>query len=337
MCVHVERSIAEVGTVCKEKGVRRRRRVRHTPQRLLDRGAAVRDDGGMKFDRAKVWLWSRRIGWRVLVYGGLLVLLARFMVFPGAFLSLFGLMEGAPGWMAVHERVYEVDGTKLSGWLVERPGKPLAVFYGGNGKDAGVLASATQEFDECAWLLVNYRGYGRSEGWPSEEKMVDDAVAVLDRVVKESGRSMEDVVLVGQSIGSGVAVQVAARRKPGRLVLLVPFDSLLAVAKEKAPFLPVRWLVGDAFRSDKVAERVECPVFIFAGSRDTMIPPHHARTLSGLFPHVEVYREFDCGHNDIWGAEGFYPAMKRALRLDAAIGGSAPDGGEGVPDEVAGD
>lgn len=67
-------------------------------------------------------------------------------------------MEGAPGWMAVHERVYEVDGTKLSGWLVERPGKPLAVFYGGNGMDAGVLASATQEFDECAWLLVNYRG-----------------------------------------------------------------------------------------------------------------------------------------------------------------------------------
>lgn len=293
---------------------------------------------GMMFNRAKVWLWSRRIGWRVLVYGGLLVLLARFMVFPGAFLSLFGMMEGAPGWMDAHERVYEVDGTRLSGWLVERPGKPLAVFYGGNGMDAGMLGPMTKEFGECAWLLVNYRGYGKSEGWPSEGKMVDDAVVVLDRVVKESGRSMDDVVLVGQSIGSGVAVQVAARRKPGRLVLLVPFDSLLAVAREKAPFLPVRWLVGDAFRSDKVADRVACPVFIFAGSRDTVIPPHHARTLSGLFPHVEVYREFDCGHNGIWGANEFYPAMKRALRLKGLSGGSEEEG-EGVPgaDAVAGD
>lgn len=315
MCVHVKGSIAEECTVCKEKGVCCFGGVRHTPQRLLDRAAAVGDDGCMKFDRAKVWKWCRGIGWRVLVYGGLLVLLARFMVFPGAFLSLCGMMEGAPEWMAPYEREYEVDGTRLSGWLVERSGKPLAVFYGGNGMDAGVLAPATREFDECAWLLVNYRGFGKSEGWPSEEKMVDDAVAVLDRVVKETGRSMEDVVLVGQSIGSGVAVQVAARRKPGRLVLLVPFDSLLAVAREKAPFLPVRWLVGDAFRSDRAADQVACPVFIFAGSRDTVIPPHHARTLSGLFPFVEFYREFDCGHNDIWEAAGFYPAMKRALRL----------------------
>ncbi len=269
----------------------------------------------MTFDRAKVWLWSRRIGWRVLVYGGLLVLLARFLVFPGAFMSLFGLLEGAPGWMSKYEKAYDVDGVWLSGWLMERPGKPLAVFYGGNAMDAGVLAPVTEMYKDCAWLMVNYRGYGRSEGWPSEERMVGDAVAVLGRVVKAPGRSGEEVVVGGQSRGSGVGVQVAARRSPGRLVLLVPFDSLLAVAKEKAPFLPVRWLVGDAFRSDKAAERVVCPVFIFAGSRDTVVPPEHARRLAALLPNVRVFREFDCGHNDIWEADGFYREMRNALRV----------------------
>lgn len=134
-----------------------------------------------------------------------------------------------------------------------------------------------------AKLLVNYRGYGLSTGSPTEQDIMGDSLAILDSVLKETGRTPDDVILVGQSLGSGVATQVASVRHVKKLVLLVPFDSLLETARGLFPYLPVRLLLPDHFRSDLAAPKVACPVSILAAGADEVIPPHHAKRLRDCF------------------------------------------------------
>ncbi len=134
-----------------------------------------------------------------------------------------------------------------------------------------------------AKLLVNYRGYGLSTGTPTEQNIMGDSLAILDSVLKETGRTPDDVILVGQSLGSGVATQIASVRNVKKLVLLVPFDSLLETARGLFPYLPVKLLLPDHFRSDLAAPKVACPVSILAAGSDEVIPPDHAKRLRDCF------------------------------------------------------
>ncbi len=185
---------------------------------------------------------------------------------------------------------FSVNGETLEGWSREVPGTPLIVYYGGNAED---VLYRTEELVTwgCSFLAVNYRGFGRSTGSPSQKNVVDDAVVLLDLAVSGRGKSWDDVVLLGQSIGSGVAVQVASQRPVSKMVLLVPFDSLESVAKEMIPWLPVSWLLDSPFRSDELAPGITCPVAIYAAEEDRVIPVHHARNLARLFPNLTNYRE----------------------------------------------
>lgn len=177
-----------------------------------------------------------------------------------------------------HRRTFHHNGAKLSGWLIEKKGQPLLVYYGGNAMDISMMLPYLDRFPH-AKLLVNYRGYGLSTGSPTEQDIMGDSLAILDSVLKETGRTPDDVILVGQSLGSGVATQVASVRHVKKLVLLVPFDSLLETARGLFPYLPVRLLLPDHFRSDLAAPKVACPVSILAAGADEVIPPHHAKRL----------------------------------------------------------
>lgn len=135
-----------------------------------------------------------------------------------------------------HRRTFHHNGAKLSGWLIEKKGQPLLVYYGGNAMDISMMLPYLDRFPH-AKLLVNYRGYGLSTGIPTEQDIMGDSLAILDSVLKETGRTPDDVILVGQSLGSGVATQVASVRHVKKLVLLVPFDSLLETARGLFPYL----------------------------------------------------------------------------------------------------
>lgn len=102
--------------------------------------------------------------------------------------------------------------------------------------DISMVLPLPGPFSPCK-LLVNYRGYGLSTGSPTEQDIMGDSLAILDSVLKETGRTPDDVILVGQSLGSGVATQVASVRHVKKLVLLVPFDSLLETARGLFPYL----------------------------------------------------------------------------------------------------
>ena len=183
-----------------------------------------------------------------------------------------------------HRRTFHHNGAKLSGWLIEKKGQPLLVYYGGNAMDISMMLPYLDRFPH-AKLLVNYRGYGLSTGSPTEQDIMGDSLAILDSVLKETGRTPDDVILVGQSLGSGVATQVASVRHVKKLVLLVPFDSLLETARGLFPYLPVRLLLPDHFRSDLAAPKVACPVSILAAGADEV-----RRTTPNGFGTVSPYR-----------------------------------------------
>lgn len=95
-----------------------------------------------------------------------------------------------------HRRTFHREGASLSGWLIEKKGQPLLVYYGGNAMDISMMLPYLDQFPH-AKLLVNYRGYGLSTGSPTEQAIMGDSLAILDDVLKETGRTPDDVILVG--------------------------------------------------------------------------------------------------------------------------------------------
>ena len=139
----------------------------------------------------------------------------------------------APGAQALW---VESQGERIKVWAVERPGPRALLYFGGNAEDvAGNIELFAEAFPDRSLFLVNYRGYGGSTGRPSEAGLVKDALAVFDHVKRRHA----DVSVMGRSLGSGVAVQLASQRPVSQLVLVTAFDSLVNVARAHIRWLPV--------------------------------------------------------------------------------------------------
>jgi pimeloyl-ACP methyl ester carboxylesterase len=159
-------------------------------------------------------------------------------------------------------------------------GPGALIYFGGNAEDVSYnMPSLASAFPDRAIYLLHYRGYGGSSGSASEEALVADGLALFDRVHGQH----RNVVVVGRSLGSGVAVRVASSRAVERLVLVTPYDSLVAAAAAQFPYLPVRWLLRDRFESGRYAPQVSAPTLIIAAERDEVIPHEDARLLRTRF------------------------------------------------------
>lgn len=192
----------------------------------------------------------------------------------------------------------ESAGERLKVWTVERLGPRALLYFGGNADDvAGHVESFIAAFPEHSLYFVNYRGYGGSSGRPSEAALVTDALAVFDHVKVRHA----EVAVMGRSLGSGVAVQLAAVRPVSRLVLVTPFDSLVNVAKEHFRWLPVGLLMRDRYDSARRAAAVEAPVLIVIAGEDEIIPERRSRALADVFRpgQVQVVVAPGVGHNTL--------------------------------------
>ncbi len=203
------------------------------------------------------------------------------------------------------------DGTTLRGWLRDRgEGAPLLVMYGGNNMNVGDFAVLARLAPESSVLLLNHRGYGESEGKPSEKDIVRDARMALRHFRSQLGNP-QHVTLLGFSLGTGVATQVAASEKVQQLILACPFDSVIATGNQHAGPL-VYLLPLDRFRSDLAAPRVRCPVTIFMGTQDSIIPNERTLRLVSCFRNTRVQlHRIESGHNEIFS----YPETQKALAL----------------------
>lgn len=151
----------------------------------------------------------------------------------------------------------------------QRNGPKALLYFGGNAEDVSYsLPSLSNAFPDHAIYLLHYRGYGGSSGNPSEVALFADAVALFDKVHTDH----QTIVVVGRSLGSGVAVHLASLRPVARLVLVTPYDSLQELAAQQFPYFPVRWLLRDKYESGRYAERITVPTLVVAAEHDEVIP-----------------------------------------------------------------
>lgn len=205
---------------------------------------------------------------------------------------------------------------RLEGWWAHNPkadSQRVILYFGGNAEDVLYTASMAPLFDAQRLLVVNYRGYGRSSGKPSQKALYDDGLAIYEYVVK-SGVSPDDIVVMGRSLGSGVAAMLAGSRPVGGAILITPFDSLAAVAAGHYPAFPVRWLLRHPFRSVDWAKQTNAPALIIAGAQDTIVPAVHAQRLHDAWTGAKQMHTLDgFGHNDIEQHPQYYRLINEFL------------------------
>jgi len=193
-----------------------------------------------------------------------------------------------------------------------RPGPEALLYFGGNAEDvAWQLPRLEGAFPDHALYLLHYRGYGGSSGEPSEQVLFADALALFDRVRSEHGQ----IAVVGRSLGSAVAVHLAAQRPVDRLVLVTPFDSVEAVAAQRFPLVPVGLLLQDRYRSDQAAARIGAPTLLIAAERDEVIPRANTDALLASFrPGVASLVVLPVeGHNAVEGSPRYLPLLQAFL------------------------
>jgi uncharacterized protein len=228
-----------------------------------------------------------------------------------------GTVAPPAGWQLEQVSLDARDGTRLAGVLalppVERP--PLVIYFGGNAEEVTERAPAVAtEYGDRAVLLVNYRGYGASGGKPGERAMVADAVEVFDWAARHPRLDAGRVAVHGRSLGSGVAVQLAAQRPVRCAVLTSPFASAADVARDFYSWLPVAMLMRHPFDVSAVASRVKAPALVIYGEDDSIIRPHQSERLAAIWGGpVEKVPLRGFGHNDLQLTPRYAEAIRAFL------------------------
>ena len=193
----------------------------------------------------------------------------------------------AAGLKGVREVMLDApDGVRLVGWRTEAAsGRPTILYLHGNAGNLAGRAGRLGRYQSKGYgmLMMSYRGYSGSGGSPTEQLNVADAVRAYDQLRAE-GVKAESIVVYGESLGSGVAIQLAVERPVAALVLDAPYTSIVDVALLTYPYLPVRPLLLDRYESDRHIKNVRAPVLVLHGERDGVIPVSMGQALYELVP-----------------------------------------------------
>jgi hypothetical protein len=235
------------------------------------------------------------------VYAGLCVI---FFIFQRSF--IYTPTPATP----VHAAAFtlEVPGATVRVSTRAHDGPKALLFFGGNAEDvAYTVPELAEVFPDRAIYGMHYRGYSGSSGHPSETALRSDARALFTLVHARH----PDVIVVGRSLGSSLAIQLAAEEPVSRLVLITPFESILLIAKRTAPFLPMSLLLHDRYESWRYAPRVTCPTLLIAASHDELVPlADTQRLIAGFPPNVAALRVIEgTDHNSVSGEAEFWEVM----------------------------
>lgn len=164
---------------------------------------------------------------------------------------------------------------KINAWYKPPVGKkPVILFFHGNGGNLSYRADKLNILTETGWgiLAIDYPGYGKSSGMPTEENIYQAGREALEWL-HQKGFKPKDLILYGESLGSGVAIELGQSVKFRAIILEAPFSSLINMGKQKYPFLPVKLLLKDKYDSINKINNIISPVFIFHGAKDLIAPP----------------------------------------------------------------
>lgn len=224
-----------------------------------------------------------------------------------------------------HELVISDDRTLYSWFGGAQPGKPTLLYLHGNGGSVGTRAEPMRQLTEAGFgvYLLGYPGYGGSDGSPSEVSLMEAANAAYD-YLRQRGIPPDRIVIYGESLGSAVGVQLAAKRDAKALILLAPMYSVLERAEATYPFLPVRRLLQDTWLSSEYIEQIDMPLMVIHGTADQLIPMESGFR---LFDKAAEPKEFngikDAGHNNLYSYD-IVPIIQRFLMLDFQPRGKEP-------------
>lgn len=211
------------------------------------------------------------------------------------------------------------DGERLVAWYSPaRPGQPTLLYFHGNGGTLGARADRLAGYRALGrgFLIMAYRGYSGSTGSPSEARNVADAKLAYD-TLRGFGVAADDIIIYGESLGTGVAVQVAAEKPAAGIVLDAPYTSILDVAIRCYPYLPARLLMRDRYETMKFLPRVKIPLLVIHGEQDEIIPVAMGREVAAKAPGPSEIKTFArAGHTDHYnyGSFGAVNAWIDALR-----------------------
>lgn len=271
------------------------------------------------------WRWVRRGFWSLALVVGLgyslfacaLWSMQDDIIFPRGAARSSGRELPSTG-----ERVWYTapDGKKIEAWYFKGDGRsaespgPLLVCFHGN---ADFIENWSWMAETCQRegfnvLLPEFRGYGRSEGEPSERAIVDDSEAMVRSALERPEVDPKKLILLGRSLGGGVACGVAEKVTPAALILECTFTSVAAMADG---YHVPRWLVRHPFMNEEALKRMKSPLLLVHGEHDRVIPFAHAEALKKARPDAELIK-LDCDHNDLPGKdEAMYRAeFERFLR-----------------------
>ncbi len=186
--------------------------------------------------------------------------------------------------LPAHARSFAVtaaDGTKLHGWIAEGNTipAPVILYYGGNAEEVSSTLADPRWPREWTIVAVNYRGYGASEGTPGERELKADALAIYDALAARERIDANRIVTFGRSLGTAIAVHVAARRPVAGVVLVSPYDSLAAIGNHHYPWLPVSLLLRHRFETLSDAGRNRMSLLAIVADADAIIPVERSRAL----------------------------------------------------------
>jgi uncharacterized protein len=204
---------------------------------------------------------------------------------------------------ATLERIPSDAGTVYALHAKAPEGAPTLVHFHGNGEDLADMPDLVRAFSaaQVGVYAVEYPGYGpMSDGAPTESSLYAAAATALDHLREKLAVPAVQTVLVGQSLGSGVAAEMARRGYGARLVLISPYTSMVDMALLVAPFLPARLLVRDRYDTRAKAPALTLPALVVHGSEDEVIPVAMGRRIAELLPNARLQLVPGAGHNDLF-------------------------------------
>lgn len=192
------------------------------------------------------------------------------------------------------------DQLNLTHWYAKR-GQPYIVVFHGNGGNIEGRGYRFKFLVDHGYsvLLISYRGYGDNPGRPAEKDLITDSILALEWLLKKEGISAKEVVLFGESLGSGVAIALAAQYPVKALIFDGAFSSASEVGQSAYPFFPVRWLLKDNWDSGSRIQKVKSPLLFIHSKKDSIVPFRFAYKLFQIAnePKKHIWLE-DSGHND---------------------------------------
>jgi len=224
---------------------------------------------------------------------------------------------GFPG--AAEHILATADGERVIVWHVPaKPGHPVVLYFHGNGDFLAGFFGRFRDLtaDGTGVVALSYRGYAGSSGQPSEQGLLRDAASAY--AFTSARYNPDRIVVWGFSLGTGVAVALAADQSVGKLILEAPYTSIADIAASAFPIFPVRLVMKDPFHSDRLIARVKVPLLVMHGARDPTIPIAFGERLFALANEPKKFVRFDAGgHNDLDN----FGAMDAARQFIGATGG----------------